>query len=244
MKLNRKSIELFCREEKITGLILEETESTNLVLKNKIKTHKPVPDFVATTFQTAGRGRHGKSFFSPKDCGLYVTFCFPRGNFPFPEAVTPLAALACRDAILETFSVSCGIKWVNDLYLKGKKVCGILCEAVEDQILIGIGVNILSSPQIPAEIQKIYGALDPLDCKDYSKLLKNMDLAIKKRSLQKKEILIQDYTRFCFHIGKRVSFFHQGKETTGICQGIDDSFHLIVLSQEKEFCLSSGEISI
>lgn len=115
--------------------------------------------------QTAGRGRQGKSFFSP-DTGLYMTVVLPVGR-PISSQVTMTVrtAAAVCSAIEEVTGISAGIKWVNDIYVRGKKCCGILCEAVNDYekgimqyMIAGIGINIYTK-NWPEELKNVAGSL-------------------------------------------------------------------------------------
>ncbi|MBQ3425401.1 MAG: biotin--[Clostridia bacterium] len=100
--------------------------------------------------QSSGRGRMGRSFFSPEHTGVYATYIL-RPHMHVEQAVllTSLAAVAVARAIEAVADVEVRIKWVNDLYINGKKVCGILCEAGMDfesgqleYAVLGIGVNV------------------------------------------------------------------------------------------------------
>lgn len=89
--------------------------------------------------QTAGKGNAGHSFYSERG-GMYLSVCPAAGRVPpFQPAV--LAAVAARCAVERVCGARCGIKWVNDLYLSGKKVCGILCVSTGGRIIFGIGIN-------------------------------------------------------------------------------------------------------
>jgi BirA family biotin operon repressor/biotin-[acetyl-CoA-carboxylase] ligase len=101
-------------------------DSTSLYLSRCIKQAKNPPRLVIASEQTNGQGRIGKKFFSPPNTGLYLTFCFGENQIQNSD-LTPRLAVAVCEAIFDVFSISCGIKWVNDLYLNGRKVCGVLC---------------------------------------------------------------------------------------------------------------------
>ena len=101
--------------------------------------------------QTAGRGRLGRSFFSPPG-GLYMTLAL---QIPPPDTlrlVTPAAAVAVCRAIADTCGIRCGIKWVNDIEVDGKKICGILTEAAGNHIFIGIGINLWPEQAFPEDL--------------------------------------------------------------------------------------------
>lgn len=141
-------------------LYLEETLSTNDDLKKIIyASDDPVFSLVYAGHQTSGRGRLGKSFFSPEG-GLYFSLSFPlcgkEKNIPF---LTLLAGLAVSEAIEKLTGVRTHIKWPNDIYLNGRKLGGILCELVSGRTLtavVGIGINMgVSKEEIPSELTEI-----------------------------------------------------------------------------------------
>ncbi|MBQ9735701.1 MAG: biotin--[Clostridia bacterium] len=133
------------------SIIQEQTlPSTNAILKEMAKGGAPEGTVLVALRQTAGYGRHGRSFFSPEGTGLYFSLLL-RPSFAAADAphLTPLAAVALALAVERLFPVRAEIKWVNDLYLDGKKAAGILSESAlgTDGALaytvVGVGVNLL-----------------------------------------------------------------------------------------------------
>lgn len=137
--------------------ILPVTESTNLYLKTAARQGTLGPRLAVADRQTGGRGRLGRSFQSPGGMGLYMSLLLPMPAGGPPVTVT--AAVAVCLAMEETTGLAPKIKWVNDLFLRGKKVCGILAEGAENQVVVGIGVNVRTPeggfPGVP-----VAGALD------------------------------------------------------------------------------------
>ena len=119
--------------------ILNETGSTNNVVKDMLKNGAHLPVVIARS-QTSGKGRAGRSFGSPPNTGLYLTMGIP----PLPDPDLPLTALVgccvCR-GIEQVSRCTASLKWVNDVLILEKKVCGILCEAGPGGVAIGIGIN-------------------------------------------------------------------------------------------------------
>lgn len=145
-------------ERKRDFISLEKTGSTNSDLKKMIaKESFPLFCVLSADVQTEGRGRLGRSFFSP-DGGLYFSFTLPLSgkeeNIPF---ITLLAGLATSEAIEKLTGVKTEIKWPNDIYINGKKLGGILCELVSGKSLtavVGVGINLnITENEIPAEIK-------------------------------------------------------------------------------------------
>ena len=139
-------------------ICLEETESTNTYLKNLAAT---APDGLAVIArrQSGGRGRVGRAFASPEG-GLYLSMLLRLDAEP--GALTACAAVAVRRAIKAVCGLDADIKWVNDLLLGGKKVCGILAELVDGAVILGVGLNVNTGalpPEVPnaASLAEISG---------------------------------------------------------------------------------------
>jgi len=120
-------------------------------------------DGVIAQSQTAGRGRFGRSFYSPPKSGIYLSVLLPYDN---SELLTVGAAVAVLQAIEKVTGQKADVKWVNDVYLNGKKVAGILAEAVVDKdgnpaaVILGVGINIVSPiSDFPEEIKDKAGSL-------------------------------------------------------------------------------------
>ena len=131
--------------------------------------------------QTAGRGRFNRSFYSPEGTGLYMSIVLDADKLCLDEytLLTPLVAVITSKVIDSVAGKKCGIKWVNDLYLEGKKVCGILCERVENAVVIGIGIN-LSVKAFPNEIKNIAVNLGKINRKKLAKNIVNEILSMLK----------------------------------------------------------------
>jgi len=143
--------------------MLKTVDSTNTYAKKLIKEGKEIPFLILAESQSEGRGRYGKSFFSP-DGGLYISIAL---KYCGGEEQTTLAAAVAVCRVLEQH---CGvyphIKPVNDLLVDGKKVCGILCEAISGQngglntVIIGVGVNTWDeNTSIPDDLKDIIGTV-------------------------------------------------------------------------------------
>ena len=121
--------------------------------------------------QTGGRGRLGRAFFSGRDNGVYMSlFYSPKSGVTDPARMTANAAVAVCRALSALFGVEAGIKWVNDVFLHGKKICGILAEGVSnletgliDGAVVGIGINISSPETLSEEIRSVAGFLEDAD---------------------------------------------------------------------------------
>ena len=130
-----------------------------------VEYHDDIDSTVIAGKQTQGRGRLGRSFFSPAE-GLYMSIIVrPAAGKGNAMLVTSAAAVAVAEAIEHVSDLDARIKWVNDIYADGKKVCGILTEGVSDletgsieYMVIGIGIN-TSTEGFPDELLKTAGAV-------------------------------------------------------------------------------------
>ena len=126
---------------------LSETDSTNTRLKEWAREGRIAAPYVLTAdSQTAGRGRLGRRFVSPPGTGLYMSILIAPPKNTDAGKITVLAAVAVCRTIHELTGLQPKIKWVNDLFLRGKKVCGILAEKINEGVIVGIGINVESPP--------------------------------------------------------------------------------------------------
>ena len=150
-KVTVEGLRLHLAHPNVMVRVEEETDSTNLLAKKAaISEQAPHGSVFCAGAQSAGRGRKGRSFYSPPDCGLYFSVVIrPEGSLLENLRITAAAAAAVFRAVREECGICLGIKWVNDLFLNGRKVCGILTEAGTDfesqsleYVVVGIGLNL------------------------------------------------------------------------------------------------------
>ena len=220
-------------------VFLSTVDSTNTYAKQNIDA-LTLPSLVVADRQTAGRGRHGKSFYSPDKTGLYMTLVYEAPDEC--ELITPAAAVAVCSA-LEDFGIKPQIKWVNDVYIGGLKVCGILTECFlhngKRYIALGVGIN-LTTKDFPSDIPNP-GSVN-IDCNK-----SELALAVSEKflSLTDSKSIVSEYEKRLFVIGKEVTYIKNGTEFTATVKGINSLCNLTVCrSDGTEEILSSGEISI
>ena len=247
---------------------LDETDSTNNEAKRRLERYDREglsftgPFVIVARSQTAGRGRQGKSFYSPKGTGIYLTVTCPL-DCPITGQVTMTSRTAtavCR-AIDRAFGIEPGIKWVNDIYVNGRKCCGILCEAVNDYpagilkyAVIGVGVNITTDIW-PDDIKDSAGALVCMsDDKTGTKTLsdetftgfgKILAQEILRAIYHPSEDDMKYYREHSLVLGKEITYTENGTVCGGTAVGIDDNGGLIVrIDQNRTLTLDSGEITV
>lgn len=149
--------------------VFETLDSTNNEAKRIAVGGITDPVLILAEEQTAGRGRLGRSFYSPAGTGLYLTLLYrTRDSLARTVPITSAAAVAVTETIEALTDKHPGIKWVNDVYLNGKKICGILTEAVTDMesgdvqnVIVGIGLNV-STDAFPEELRERAASLFPV----------------------------------------------------------------------------------
>lgn len=245
-------------ESKIHGVEVitrEITGSTNSDAREMIKCGANDSLIVAEE-QSAGRGRQGKSFLSPRG-GLYMTLLL-RCSLPLREAVgaTSCSAVAVARALKKLCRLETQIKWVNDIYAGGKKLCGILTESVNDYsrgiteyLIIGIGVNIASSPKTDsltpgsAEAVSLNELGAEVSREELCAGITNELLSLRDGGFEFSSVA-DEYVSRSAVIGREITFYRNGTAHTGQALGIDNSGALVVESDGEIFLLDSGEISV
>jgi len=213
--------------------------STNLLLKEKLLSGEMDREtLVLADEQTAGRGRLGRTFYSPGG-GLYMSCCLRETDTQAALRYTPAAAAAVCLALEEMTGARLWIKWVNDVYMQGRKVCGILCERVENWIVCGIGIN-LRTPEggFPEEAGPLAGALEAdLDREELAfRILKKM-----KELLSRPERAFTEYRERFLLYGREVTY--EGETLT--VRGIDREYRLLAKRENGEvLALRSGEVTL
>ena len=176
--LTEASLTALLKKDTFSLILSPSLPSTNSKLRELAQAGAPEGTVVLARQQTAGRGRMGRSFFSPEDTGLYLSLLLR------PESLTPSQSLqlttAAAAAMCQTIEAETGlsptIKWVNDLYLEGRKICGILTEAALSMetgtlsyAVLGLGLNLYPPKEgFPPELSAIAGSL----CRDPSENLR------------------------------------------------------------------------
>jgi len=151
----------------MTVLTLEEIDSTNNEAKRRLGQGDGRDILIVADHQTGGRGRMGHTFFSPAGTGIYMTLSIDLSEPLYkPERITLAAAVAVVRVLGPYLSEKLKLKWVNDIFYKGKKVAGILSEAISDletgliqHVIVGIGLNVRPM-EFPEELKEIAGSFD------------------------------------------------------------------------------------
>ena len=232
------------------------TGSTNNDVKALAEQGKDELFALVASKQESGKGRRGRSFFSLGDRGVYLSILI-RPSMPIAQAsaITAVAAVATCRAVESLFDVKPSIKWVNDVYLGKRKICGILTEAATDletgmlsYAVVGIGVNVYEPEGgFPEEIRERAGAI--------STEIKQGTRAALAGAIIKEFVELYDkdsFGAFCdeyrarsFVVGKTITVIDGKGEQEALALGIDDDLSLHVQFEDgSEAHLHSGEVSL
>ena len=256
-KLSDEGIRKGLRDElkDIDIVIYDEIDSTNTEAKRRLYS-SDVKDFtvIVADMQKGGRGRTGKSFTSPKGSGVYFSIILhPKDSYDFSyfDLTTVKAAVAVAEGIKESTGKQVEIKWVNDLFLKGKKICGILSELDADfesrsvkSVIVGIGINV-NKPKDDSfkDLKDIAGYIGT-DVIRNEILSCGLNAFYENNYVKSDQEIIDYYKKHSLVIGRDLSFVLNGKKYSAKGVDINDKGNLIVDTGSERLTLSSGEVSI
>lgn len=246
-------------KKKLNIEIYKRISSTNTVLKEMALNGEKEWKVLIAEEQTNGKGRLNRSFYSPAATGIYMSVLL-KPDISAKEAlfITTMAAVAVSEAIETVIDKVTEIKWVNDIFCNGKKVCGILTEAAFnnqntglDYVVLGIGIN-LKNPKdsFPEELRDIAAGLidegqyegENLRSKIIAEVLSNIHMYYK--NLEKHQFM-KKYKEKSMLIGKKVYIKDDIKKEALLVKDIDDSAALVVEHIDGRIeKLSTGEVSV
>ncbi|MEG1558344.1 MAG: biotin--[acetyl-CoA-carboxylase] ligase [Oscillospiraceae bacterium] len=227
-------------------------DSTNTEAKRRIAQDGAHEMLIVADKQTGGRGRTGKTFYSPEGTGIYMSAVLcPHAEIDDAVMVTVGAAVAVCRAIERYTGLEPRIKWVNDIFVGGKKVCGILTEAVSgfengmvEAVVVGIGINVKTA-KFPENIKDVAASLnaDKLQRRELIAAVYR-ELCAVSESLLDKEV-IEEYRSHSLVLGKEIVFAEKGQSVCAVANSITERGNLVVrLSDGSTRVLRSGEISL
>ncbi len=237
--------------------IYKEVESTNTTAKELASAGAVHGTAVIADTQTMGKGRLGRQFVSPQGTGMYMSVIIrPELSIESIPLITPAVAVAAAEAAEKLCGNEVQIKWVNDLYMNGKKICGILTEAslgLEmkslDYAVIGIGINVLSAADFFSE--ELRQTATSIEDETGIKIDRNAICAEVLNSLEQRleEVenrrYLAEYRRREYLTGKRITAVVDGKTITGSAVGIDNNANLMIeLPNGNIKYLNAGEANL
>lgn len=232
-------------------------DSTNVELKRRAVNGAVHGLTILSEEQTAGKGRMGRDFYSPNGTGIYMSIMIkPEMIGEDVVLITTAASVAVCRALEKSLGMSARIKWVNDIYLNERKICGILTEAITDtgkgrieSVILGIGIN-YRTENFPQEIRGIAGSLLP-DCAVPRNLVVGAILnefwEIYEKLAERE--FMKEYRKRSNVIGKEVRFLVDGEWETANALDVDDDGGLIVEvfkedGMKQKQVLRTGEITL
>ncbi|MDO5695486.1 MAG: biotin--[acetyl-CoA-carboxylase] ligase [Eubacteriales bacterium] len=237
--------------------VLDTVTSTNDVLRDAYRLDPTVNKVLIARAQTAGRGRTGRSFDSPADCGLYMSFLLPP-DYQLDKSlvITTMAAVAVSESIEEVTDLATHIKWVNDIYIGDAKVAGILTESSvnlesgrPEYIILGIGINTERPEELSEAVRPTATALFPSG--GHAAVKAKLAAAIVRR-VEKyyRDLadphLVRYYDGKLYKKGQQIDCRLREKDpwTAAVVEGIDEHFRLILSMGGKRRIMSYGEFFI
>ena len=233
----------------------QSVDSTNTIAKELAAKGAAHGTVIIADEQTAGRGRYGRSFFSPPGHGIYMSFVLDPAKLGVetPGLITTYAAVVVCESIEAVCGKSPKVKWVNDLFLRERKICGISAEAVVSLesgilqwIVVGIGINFTLSGSLPAELRSIVGAVfeEELPNTTRNRLAAEVTNRLVGPTYDQTEI-IDRYRQRLFILRKKVRVEGAAEPYEATALDIDETGGLLVKNEQGEIItLSAGEISI
>lgn len=241
--------EVIAKELKIPVTINEKSESTQLDAKNNMKFDKQSHLYLAPS-QEKAKGRFGRQFFASKQGGIYMSLHL-KPNVPFEEIkpYTLMVASSVVKAISRLTGIETGIKWVNDIYYNGKKIAGILTEAISSvetglitDVIIGVGINfyITDFPNaISQKASSLFSFQPTITRNELITEIWKLFLTIPEKDL------VKVYKEKSLVLNKQVTFSENDIEFSGLAIDITNQGYLLVkLDNGQEKLLRSGEISL
>lgn len=255
--LNSKliSAEILLHTHSIKPIIYDVLESTNDTARLSAQQSAAEGTAIIANRQTKGRGRMGREFFSPQG-GIYMSIILrPQISIENTLFLTVAAAVAAAQSIEFACGKRAEIKWVNDIYVDGKKVCGILTEGaicaetgLMDYAILGMGINTdFPQHEFPESLQKRAGSVFQQAVNSRQKACLLADFCNRFFEMYKTvddKTFVAEYQQRSFLDGKTVEYYQNGKKQKARVLNIDDKARLVVKNGDKIELLSSGDVQL
>lgn len=246
------------REKVHEIFVFDSLESTNKTAKEMALEGAKHGTVILADQQTGGKGRHGRSFSSPPGHGIYMSFILhPEWLVQdIPTMVTALAAVTVCEAVEAVSGKEPQIKWVNDVFLDRKKICGILSEAVTDfetggihWVVVGIGINFSTPEEVfPEEVRQIAGSIFP---EGHPSITRNrlaaemINRLVLPEGQYARQAVFEQYKKRMMMLGETVQVNGWKETYEAVALDVDEIGRLVVQKENGQITsLSSGEIRI
>lgn len=232
-------------------------DSTNTECKRRVIEGAPHGLTILAEEQTAGRGRLGRDFYSPAKTGIYMSILVhPSMDGSDAMLLTTAASVAVCRGLTKVLPVEPQIKWVNDIYLNGKKVCGILTEAISnfemgkiDAVMVGIGIN-YRTEEFPEDIKDRAGAVETTSSIPRNQLVAAVLNAFWEiyEHIEDREF-IKEYRQRSMVLGKEIRILEKGQWKEATAVDVNDDGGLVIQIENSDGSigqrvLQTGEITL
>lgn len=252
--MDKKALEQFLNQ-KLNITIFPELDSTNNYLKKLGSQGEKENQLVIAESQTGGRGRMGRSFYSPNGTGIYFSLLLhPEYAIEKSLFLTVMAAVSVAETVMKYNKNDVKIKWVNDIYIDGKKVCGILTEGAVnsskklDYAAVGIGINVIEPENgFPQDIKDIATAIFPGKTEENVKEKIVADVVNRFFEMYNgiDTDFVKRYKEYSYLTGKEVNIVSGENTRPATVIDITDDCHLLVKNEYGETEeISSGDVSV
>jgi BirA family biotin operon repressor/biotin-[acetyl-CoA-carboxylase] ligase len=236
----------------ITVLTFDSLESTNTEALNQAKLGADEGVCVIARQQTAGRGRHGRTWVSPKDAGLYFSIVLrPELDMQDLPLITLMTGVAVHETLAE-LGINADIKWVNDSLVNEKKICGILAETTDTPlglaVIVGIGINLRSSA-FPPELEETATSIEneksvQIDVDTLIQHLTKHLFSVYVRLINNPKSIIREWSRrSSYSSGKHVRVVLENETVLGVTEGLEPNGALRVRKNDGELAIiQAGDV--
>lgn len=237
-----------------TNEVWDTVDSTNARALALAADGAPEGVIVAARQQTAGRGRLGRAWVSPLDTGLYMSFILRPNLAPTALPLISIAAgVAAACAVEKTCGMRAGLKWVNDVVHRGKKIGGILCEMQNPPaVVLGIGINLRLHPnEMPEEIRERADSIENITANpvDTNVMAAALCLEVERVYAQlmsnDRQSVLQQWKNYSATLGRHINAFYGTETTRGKAVDLAENGALVIETDEGErIVLHAGEVTI
>lgn len=233
-------------------LLFQHTASTNDLVWREAQNGVEEGLVIIAEQQTAGRGRQGRQWQSNAKAGLYASALL-RPHWPLSQItrLTIVSSLAVAEAVEKLCGKEVRIKWPNDVFMRGKKLGGILTEVQADPegirfAVVGMGLNVSQEKKdFPAALHSIATSLKLETGHDYRRadLLVEILIALQKRCREPFEHVRQDWSERCFSLGQTISVRTPAGQQVGQAVGLDENGALLLRAESGKISpITAGDI--
>ncbi len=251
MNLSKEYIEEKLKELPFKIGVEDIVSSTNTLMKEYGHNNGEEYSVLIASSQSGGRGRMGRNFYSPNNTGIYMSILLRPKKGMNPLNITTDAAVCCARVFEKMTGETAQIKWVNDIYMHGKKVCGILTESALGEnpfAVLGIGINVLPPTEgFPEDIKDRAGAVFTenrpfLREEVIIELLREFFYTYEN---PERSLLFEEYKKRSMIIGKDILVLRNDGEESAKAIGLNEDYSLIVQKENGQIeNICSGDVSI